>query len=363
MEQHFLTTDSFETKKYNLYMIFNLESRLYAAPAESIVEVIKLPMLNTPESLPEYIVGILNLRGKIINILDIRTLLGIEPKTYTKDDCILVLSYNNTTWGLIVDSVNNVFNIGADQLSQTPYGINEVNTLIRNVAKTENGLLAILNLDFISSIVSSTQDKVSIEEIKKQFNSPALKNLPLKIEHKFCKDNKSIEIFNKRALELQTELKLSIEKEKTRDQRFVSFLLHNELYAVSLKYIREFSKVFNLSVIPCVPEFYIGLSNLRGEFIPVLDIKGFLGISKTKITEKSKIIFVSTPKMQVGVLVDEVFDIINVSSDKINKPGIMQLDKSKYTSGEIIFDDRTVINIFDIDKFLMEERLIIEEAV
>lgn len=363
MDNHFLITDNIEIKKYNLYMTFSLAERLYAASAKNIVEVLKLPMLNIPEHLPEYIVGILNLRGNIINVLDLRNLLGIQPTTYTTDDCILVLSYNNITWGLIVDSVNNVVNISSDQISTTPYGFKETNTLISSVAKTTEGLLAILNLDFISKILTATLDEIQTDSTKEPFKFPTTLNLPTKYEHKFANDTKTLETLHKRAKELQKELDLSIEREKSTDQRFVTFLLHNEMYAISLQYIREFSKIINLSVVPCVPEFYIGLSNLRGEFIPVTDIKGFLGISKTEITDKTKIIFVKTSKMQIGIIVDEVFDIITVSSEKINKSNITQIDRIKYIAGEIIFEDRKVINIFDLEKFFQDERLIIEEAV
>jgi purine-binding chemotaxis protein CheW len=363
MDKQFLITDNVDVKKYKLYMGFSLEDRLYAAPAESIVEVIKLPMLNIPEYLPEYIVGILNLRGNIINVLDIRSLLGMSLKTYTKEDCILVLNYNDKTWGLIVDSVNNVININLDHISHTPYGTKDRHTIIKSVARTEQGLLAILNLDFISSIVSSADEKVPLEDLKEQYDLPVLQKLSGRVEHTFDSDEKSLEMFQRRAKELQKELSLSLEKERRQDQKFMSFLLNNELYAISLKYIREFSKVINLSLVPCLPEFYIGLSNLRGEFIPVVDIKGFLGISKTPITDKTKIIFTKTNQMQIGIIVDEVFDIINVSSDRINKSAVMQMDKTKYTSGEIILDTNTVINIFDLEKFLQDERLIIEEAV
>lgn len=363
MDRQFLITENVELKTYNLFMTFNLAERTYAAAARSISEVIKLPMLNVPENLPEHIVGIINLRGNIINILDIRKLLGIPEKEYAIDNCVLVITHNEITFGLIVDSVNNVINISYDQISITPYGMKDMHNLIKSVAKTNDGLLGILNLDFISEIVSSTIESFDLP------NGKPIKHIPISFHHpnkllpSFANDVKSLEVFQRRAKDLQNELNLSIEKEKTSDMRFVTFLLNNELYAISLKYIREFSKIINLALIPCVPEFYIGLSNLRGEFIPVLDIKGFLGISKTEITDKSKIIFVRSSKMQIGVLVDEVFDIITVSSEKINKASVLQVDKSKYTSGDMIFDDKQVVNIFDLEKFLLDERLIIEEAV
>lgn len=362
MEKQLLLKDNLDPN-FKLYMTFSLADYLYAAPAESIVEVIKLPMLNIPENLPEYIVGILNLRGQIINILDIRSMFGIQPKTYSTDNCILVLTYNETTWGLVVGSVNDVINLSSKQISSTPYGAKGTNTFISNIAKTEEGLLSILNLDSISKIIASTLSQIQTEEIEAQSQLPQSIKLTSKASNIFTTDKKSLDIFYKRAKELQQELDLSLEKDKSSDQRFVTFLLNNEMYAISLKYIQEFSKILNLAIIPCVPEFYVGLSNLRGEFIPVIDIKGFLGISKTEVTEKSKIIFVKIPKLQVGILVDEVFDIINVTSDVINKPKITQIETVKYTSGEIIFGNNKVINIFDLAKFLQDERLIIEEAI
>jgi len=361
MENQFLVTDNYTTSKYQLYMTFNIANKFYAAPAQSIVEVIKLPMLNIPENLPENIVGILNLRGSIINIVDVRGLLGIASYDYSTEDCILVLSYKQLTYGLIVDSVNNVININTDEISPAPYNIPGVNIVVSQIAKTQDGLLGILNLDFINKIVPH-----DIEPEPQQLMSSIKKTDIKKFDSFFNRDQKSLEIFQRRAKELQNELNLSIEKEKTQDKKFVTFLLNNEMYAISLQYIREFIKIVKLSVVPCVPEFYVGLSNLRGEFIPVLDIKGFLGISKTEITEKTKIIFVKTTKMQLGIIVDEVFDIINVPSDKINKSGGLihqQLDKNKYIIGEIILDNKTVINIFDVEKFMQDERLIIEEAV
>lgn len=363
MDTQLVTSENFNRSRYNLFMTFSLEDRAYTAPAENIAEVIKLPMLNIPEHLPEYIVGILNLRGNIINIIDLRTLLGIQSKPYSKEDCILVLSFNNITWGLIVDSVNNVINIDSDKISSTPYGNKEKGSLISNIAKTEEGLLAILNLEVISKIAISSYNQVPLEKIKQELNLSTRQNPPIIIERQFDKDTKSIEIFNKRAKELQQELNLTIEKDKSKDQRFVSFLLNNEFYAISLKYIREFSKVVNISLVPCVPDFYVGLINLRGEFIPVIDIKGFLGISKTKVTEKSKIIFIKTNKMQIGVVVDEVFDIITVSQENINKSNVSKIDQSRYTMGEIILESNEVISIFEVEKFLQDERLIIEEAV
>lgn len=352
--QFFVSTDP-NAINYNLFMTFNLESKVYAAPAKNIVEVIKLPMLDKPENLPENIIGIVNLRGSIINILDIRKLLGVKPTLYTTDNCILVLTAENETWGIIVDAVNNVININMADITNTPYAGKRDKSVIRNVAKTENGLIGVINLEYLSKIVTEFLEE-GVDPVTLLGEGDASVFFPISA------DTKSLEVFNKRAKELQSEIKLSTEEQKVNNQRFVTFLLNNELYAIGLQNIREFSKIINLALIPCVPEFYVGLSNLRGEFIPVIDIKGFLGISKSKITDKGKIIFVKSAVLQVGIIVDEVFDIINVPASQINKSGIL-VDKHKYTVGEIICEDNTIINIFDIEKFLQDERLIIEEAV
>ena len=181
----------------------------------------------------------------------------------------------------------------------------------------------------------------------------------------FPKDKLSQEKFKKRAVNLQKELKIETDKDFYKENRFVSFSLNNEKYCISLKYVREFRKykLVSLTPVPCVPEFVKGIINLRGEFITVIDIKSFLQIPESKITDKTKIIVINSSDLQLGLVVDDVFDIVNMSAEKLSHNTTSKFDNNKCTSVEVILEDGGIMSVFDLEKFLEDEKLYIEDAV
>lgn len=354
MEKDFLTINNFSSDKTSeLHMTFSLSEKVYAIPAKKIIEIIQLPALNILEKVPEYIIGMLNLRGKIISIIDLRQFLGIPQNIYTHEHQIMIISANNKIVGIIVDSVNDVIQFNKEYLEPLPYNSGE--KFISGVYKSPDfNLVAFLDLDVIID---------NIEAIKidnSDFKAPVHVATDL-----FSKDKISQEKFKKRAINLQKEIKIDIDKNFYQENRFVSFNLNNEIYCISLKYVRVFCKLklVNLTPVPCVPEFIRGIINLRGEFITIIDIKSFLQISESKITDKTKIIVVRLSDLQIGIIVDDVFDIVNIPAEKLGHKNTGKFDRNKYTSSEFILDDDSVMSIIDLEKLLKDERLFIEDAV
>ena len=72
-------------KASELYMPFDLSEKIYAIPAVQIVESIQLPFLTEMEKAPDYVIGMMNLRGKIISVIDLRKFLGLQQKNYSAD--------------------------------------------------------------------------------------------------------------------------------------------------------------------------------------------------------------------------------------------------------------------------------------
>src|SRR3989339_436012 len=109
MEQNFLTVSDFSINKTSeLYITFNLSEKVYAIPAEKIIEIVQLPALTLLEKAPDYIVGLLNLRGNIISIIDLSMILGFQRKVYSAECQILILNVNDKKVGIIIDSVKDV---------------------------------------------------------------------------------------------------------------------------------------------------------------------------------------------------------------------------------------------------------------
>ncbi|MCK7489162.1 MAG: chemotaxis protein CheW, partial [Anaerotruncus sp.] len=193
-------------------------------PRQNIIEIAQLPALNILERAPEYIVGVMNLRGKIISVIDIRKFLGIPQIPYTAEDQVMIIQTNNKTVGIIVNSVNDVIKSSKDTLEPLPY--ESEHKIISGLYKASDGIVAFLDLDIIASDIAS----IKINQMEYDPDK-----MPSNL---FPTDKVSLEKF-KKALNLQKELKVDIEKDLYQDNRFVSFSLNNEIYCVNLKHVRN----------------------------------------------------------------------------------------------------------------------------
>lgn len=351
MEQNFLTVNDFSANKTSeLYITFNLSEKIYAIQAEKIIEIVQLPALTLLEKAPEYIVGLLNLRGDIISVIDLSMILGFERKTYSAECQIIILNADNKKTGIIIDSVKDVIQFEKKLIEPLPYASNE--HIVSGIYKDDDGLIAFLDLDKIVNDIEINSTEINEAKISKDKTGL------------FPIDDVSAEKFAKRALKLQKELRDETDNLNYQEDYYISFALNEEIYCLNLKFVREITKLKNVSLtkVPCVPEFIIGIINLRGDFITIVDIKQFLSIPKTNITEKTKIIVTATENIQVGILVDDVFGIENISNEKFSHNTQSKYEKNKFTSAEIMFNDK-VMCMFDLKKFLEDERLLIEDAV
>ncbi len=348
MTKNYLVAESIDSSKYsNLYMTFNLSGRRYSVLADQISEVIQLPALTIPEKMPQNIVGLLNLRGNIINITDIRGFLGLEKEPYNADHQVLIVNINEKLFGLIVDSVEDVCPFEHSKFESLPYS-NE-NKFITNVYQHSDNIVAVLSLDEVHN------------KLEQCFSEQAEQDA-VNTKNLFPTDEISKRKFLKRAENLQKKIKVELSKNDYTEDKFVSFSLNEETYCISLKYVKEFTKVKNITLtpVPCVPDFIIGLVNLRGEFLTIIDIKNFLGIQKSTISDKTKIIVIKSPNMQIGILVDDVFDMVNIPLETINQD---HSEKNKFILGELILDNQKVINVLNLQRIIEDERLFFEDAV
>lgn len=356
MEQNFLTLSDFSIDSLNktseLYITFDLSDKLYAIPAEKIIEIVQLPALTMLERVPEYIVGLLNLRGSIVSVIDLSLILGFRRKVYSAECQVLILSANDKKIGIIVDSVKDVAQIEKKQIEPLPYNSQE--HIILGIYKNENTLIAFLDFDVIAKNI----ENVEINENNQQssFNKESFELFPM--------DEVSKEKFTKRALKLQQDLRTETDGLNYQEDYYISFCLGDEMYCLNLKHVREINKLKNFRVtnVPCVPDFIIGIINLRGDFITLVDIKKFLNIPQSNTTEKTKIIVIRTDSMQIGLVVDDVFGIRNIAHEKMNHNTQSKYEKNKFTSAEIMINNK-VMCVFDLKKFLEDERLYIEDAI
>ena len=104
----------------NKFLTFHLGQEDYGIEIRHVTEIIGVQKITDVPDMPDYIKGVINLRGKVIPVMDVRARFKLPPRAYDDRTCIIVVQYNGTAVGLVVDEVSEVANIARDQIEPPP---------------------------------------------------------------------------------------------------------------------------------------------------------------------------------------------------------------------------------------------------
>jgi len=134
------------------FLTFFLDKEEYGLPISNVKEIIGLPNITYIPQMPDFVKGVINLRGKIIPVIDLRIRLGFKEKEYDERTCIIVTEIekkeSKKLIGLVVDNVSEVLKIAEEEMEQPPvYSENEMNKLVLSIAniKTKNKIVILLD--------------------------------------------------------------------------------------------------------------------------------------------------------------------------------------------------------------------------
>lgn len=138
------------------YLTFNLADEEYGIGILKVREIVGMMSITRIPQTPAYIKGVVNLRGKVIPVVDLRLKFGMEAMNYTDRTCIIVVEIAGTTreipMGVVVDSVSEVLNIRQGDIEETPaFGTRIDTDYILGMAKTNGGVKILLDIDRVMS--------------------------------------------------------------------------------------------------------------------------------------------------------------------------------------------------------------------
>jgi purine-binding chemotaxis protein CheW len=135
------------------YLTFSLVGEEYGIEIRKVKEIIGMMAVTMVPQTPQYCKGVINLRGKIIPVVDLRLKFGMEEMEYTDRTCIIVVElHTNIMMGMVVDSVSEVLNVKAADIEETPsFGAAMNTNYILGMAKAENGIKILLDIDKVMS--------------------------------------------------------------------------------------------------------------------------------------------------------------------------------------------------------------------
>ena len=138
------------------YLTFSMAEEEYGIGILKIKEIIGMMAITTVPKTPEFVKGVINLRGKVIPVVDLRLRFGMEAIDYTERTCIIVVEIDGTSGtvmiGIVVDAVSEVLNINGDEIADTPtFGAKLDTNYILGMAKMEGGVKILLDIDQVLS--------------------------------------------------------------------------------------------------------------------------------------------------------------------------------------------------------------------
>ncbi len=134
------------------YLTFSMAKEEYGISIIKIKEIIGMMPITCVPRTPTFVKGVINLRGKVIPVVDLRMRFGLPSMDYTERTCIIVVEIQGPTGtiliGIVVDSVSEVLNIKGNDIEDTPTFGTRLNTdYIRGMAKMQGGVKILLDID------------------------------------------------------------------------------------------------------------------------------------------------------------------------------------------------------------------------
>ncbi len=140
----------------------------------------------------------------------------------------------------------------------------------------------------------------------------------------------------------------------------VEFFLGYEKYGIDSSYVREVYPLKELTPMPCAPPFVLGIINVRGQILSVIDIKKFFDLPEKGLTDLNKVIILHSDSTEFGILADVILGVHSVSLSEL-QPSLPTLTgiRQEYLKG--VTKERLVV--LDAAKLLCDKRIIIHEEV
>jgi purine-binding chemotaxis protein CheW len=236
-------------------VVFRLADEEFGININSVKEIVRLPDITPIPRSPEYVAGICNLRGCVLPVIDTRTRFSMESGEATDHTRLLVVEANGQSTGLIVDDMREVMRVNESLLEPPPSVCRGVDReFLSGVVKMNEGnrLILTLNLEEVIAVEAEKDKKSAAEKGAGTANAGR-------------------------------------HEEIVEEEQLVSFKIADEEYAFNISKVREILKVKEVTEVPNVPDYVKGLFTIRNQLMPVLDLRGLLGISSL-IAERQEMI-------------------------------------------------------------------------
>ncbi len=301
------------------YLLFESRGTLCGIATSAVREVLLLPEIAPLDGSPWW-VGVLDVRGRIVPIVDPGELAGAGAgvRRFQTSDSVIIIESERGNLGIIVENVRDVRPLWADSIEVAPSG------LVAGLARVDGEIVRLLDLAFFVRFAASENQPSEV--------APA---------RPFCPDA-SIEeraLFAARARALRADANPAIPDASALS--LVAVRLGGELFGFDLKWVREFATRPTVTPVPGAPADLLGLINLRGEVIPLLDLRPALGLAVAD-PPGEQITFIECEGVRLGVAVEAVLDVFAPAAGELLSPPAAAGIKGDVVSAAVFYGETTL---------------------
>lgn len=249
----------------------------------------------------------------------------------SEDQRVIVVEVDTMHIGFLVDSVDEVIRIPKAIIDQTPAIASSRKKELKGVAKLENGERLIMIMDE-SALVSQETSRI-LSTLQSEGTSAA-------------KEDKGSES--------------SLAQQSQAEEQLVTFGINKEEYGIRIMQVQEINRVTDITKVPRAPRFIDGVTNLRGNVIPVINIRELFGLENRDIDDRTRIIIVDIGGARTGLRVDRVNEVLRLLKQDIEKtPAIITAGgANKYMDGVCKIDHgKRMVVLLDVERILDEKEL------
>jgi purine-binding chemotaxis protein CheW len=147
------------------------------------------------------------------------------------------------------------------------------------------------------------------------------------------------------------------QKASREEMRMLTFSLDSVFYGVDVHHVREVKNLENITPVPCAPHYVKGVTNLRGEVIPIIELRKRIGIIGKKESSDAGIVIIVQDKHPIGVMVDKVMEVLTLEKKDVETSPYPLINGQSEAVLGIAKHDKDLIILLDLKKILLKNDL------
>lgn len=263
------------------FVTFALGSESLGVTLDQVEEIVELPAVTRVPDAPDYVLGVICLREQVLPLLDLTKLLSVTGVDDRVREMVVLLSFGGSKLGIVVDGIQEIVRVREGDILPPPHTLSD-RELGRLVGVVVRGSRMVTLIDVLAILHPEDQQKL-----------------------------------------LAMGTGLGVREEEEKDQAtlpLVVFHLGGEAYGLRLEQVREVIRVGLITPVPRAPSFVDGVINLRGEVMPVVDLRTRFGLDRVEPTSLSRILITTIGGVNTGLVVDAVDEVRSVGLDTLGAP-------------------------------------------